>query len=74
MALFEASDELTREELAWELVEIFDDLEAEFARELGERREVTLSGGLGADQNLHRFPGTKPEGAAFGPCGGGRLA
>jgi hypothetical protein len=27
MALFEASDELTREELAWELVEIFDDLD-----------------------------------------------
>ena len=27
MALFETTDELTREQLAWELVEIFDDLE-----------------------------------------------
>ena len=27
MASFETTDELTREQLAWELVEIFDDLE-----------------------------------------------
>jgi hypothetical protein len=28
MASFETADELTREQLAWELVEIFDELEA----------------------------------------------
>lgn len=32
--LFDSSDELTREELAWELVEIFDELGAEQINEM----------------------------------------
>ncbi len=34
MAMFEPNDELTREELAWELVEIFDDLDVSQINEM----------------------------------------